>query len=84
MTGGAGFSRSSMQSFKDNHSLGKIRPQSQVEGKARSGKNACEKDIDIAFQLHQEKRQSNYSKKRFLSWLIFSLFLTFLLWYFLN
>ena len=42
MTGGAGFSRQAAQSFKDNHDLGRIRPQGKLELKARSGKNAEE------------------------------------------
>ncbi|SFG59301.1 hypothetical protein SAMN04487988_105189 [Algoriphagus hitonicola] len=84
MTGGAGFSRSSMQSFKDNHSLGKVRPQLKIEEKSRSGKNASKKDISLAFHLHQEQRQRSYLKKNVLSWLIFILLMAFLILLFFN
>lgn len=84
MTGGAGFSRSSMQSFRDNHSLGKVRPQLKAEEKSRSGKNASKKDISLAFRLHQEQRQRSYLRKKFISRLIFVLLMAFLIWLFFN
>ena len=56
MTGGAGFSRQAAQSFKDNHDLGRIRPQGKLELKARSGKNAEELQLKEAIIFRTQKR----------------------------
>jgi hypothetical protein len=45
MTGGAGFSRDSSQSFKDNHELGKIRSKSSYFKSSRNLEKADSKAI---------------------------------------
>ncbi|MFN4000218.1 hypothetical protein [Algoriphagus sp.] len=69
MTGGAGFSRDSSQSFKDNHELGKIRPRSSYIKSSRNLENVDSKAISEGIN-HRISRKSALEKNRKLVLLI--------------
>lgn len=58
MTGGAGFSKQASQSFKDNHSLGQIRPKGKLPKSALSRENANPEDLSDSIQhrIQQSRR----------------------------
>lgn len=81
MTGGAGFSRDSSQSFKDNHELGKIRPKFSYIKTSRNLEKVDLKAISEGIN-HRISRKSALGKNRKLVLLIIiltALFLTYFL-----
>jgi hypothetical protein len=69
MTGGAGFSRDSSQSFKDNHELGKIRPKSSYIKTSRNLEKVDSKAISDSIN-YRNSRKSTLEKNRKLILLI--------------
>lgn len=65
MTGGAGFSRQSSQSFKENHHLAKIRPKSSFFKSSRNPEKADSESLSEAIE-YRNLRKSLLENNRIL------------------
>lgn len=74
MTGGAGFSKQTEQSLKDNHALGKIRKKLKFSDQCCTGENADLNDLNDSIR-HRYQRKAALS---WMKWIVFS-FLIFII-----
>jgi len=75
MTGGAGFSKQASQSFKDNRSLGQIRPEKSDAISTRTGKNANGEELEESIQHRMGRKtlERKWKSKVLAAWLLLGL-----------
>lgn len=84
MTGGAGFSRSAIESSRENRNLRKVRPSRKEDGTARKISGSDTKSLSESIQ-HQHSRRTQELKRKSVFYALFFIALLFsliLLWFF--